>query len=276
MGPVGLTLDRATPALAAFARTSDALQVSAIRLSSGERYQTVGDDVANVTSASRLQAQTSSLRSALVNGARATSLLQVAYDGLAQIRSILDSLNDLTTTANRTGLTSRDYATLDGQFQSLQLQIDAIATTTKYNGAALLDGTSNGSGAPVFQLGFPANSTVTVAIPNVTSASLFPTPVTLGDAAGASAATTTVTSASDAVNTAIAKIDGYQSQLDTADAATRRSIFGITNATNALIATDTSAETTSRARNLFQQQATATLIAQTLGLSSNLLRLVEA
>lgn len=276
MGPVGLTLDRATPALAAFARTSDALGVSAIRLSSGERYQTVGDDVANVTSASRLQAQTSSLRSALVNGARATSLLQVAYDGLAQIRSILDSLSELTTTANQTGLTTRDYATLDAQFQSLKLQIDTIATTTKYNGADLLDGTSNGSGAPVFQLGFPANSTVTVAIPNVTSASLFPTPVTLGNAAGASAATTTVTSASDAVNTAIAKIDGYQSQLDTADAATRRSIFGITNATNALIATDTNAETTRRARNLFQQQATATLIAQTLGLSSNLLRLVEA
>ena len=276
MGPVGLTLDRATPALAAFARTSDALGVSAIRLTSGERYQTVGDDVANVTSASRLQAQTSTLRSALVNGARATSLLQVAYDGLAQIRDILDSLSELTTTANQTGLTTRDYATLDAQFQSLKLQIDTIATTTKYNGAALLDGTSNGSGAPVFQLGFPANSTVTVAIPNVTSASLFPTPVTLGNAAGASAATTTVTSASDAVNTAIAKIDGYQSQLDTADAATRRSIFGITNATNALVATDTNAETTSRTRNLFQQQATATLIAQTLGLSSNLLKLVEA
>lgn len=276
MGPIGLALDRATPALAAFARTSDALGVSAIRLSSGERYQTVGDDVANVTSASRLQAQTSTLRSALVNGARATSLLQVAYDGLAQIRDILDSLSELTTTANQTGLTTRDYATLDAQFQSLKLQIDAIATTTKYNGAALLDGTSDGSGAPVFQLGFPANSTVSVAIPNVTSASLFPTPVTLGNAAGASAATTTVTSASDAVNTAIAKIDGYQSQLDSADAATRRSIFGITNATNALIATDTNAETTSRARNLLQQQATATLIAQTLGLSSNLLRLVEA
>lgn len=276
MGPIGLGLNRATPALAAYARTGDALGLSAERLASGTRFQSTGEDVANVSSASRLQSQTSTLRSALVNGARATSLLQVAYDGLAQIRDILDSLSDLTSTVNRTGLTTRDYAALDAQFQRLKGGIDRIATTTQYNGAKLLDGTSNGSGAPVFQLGDPANSIVTVAIPSVTSASLFPTPVTLGNAAGASAAVAKVTSASDAIDTAIAKIDGYQSQLDVAEAATRRSIYGITNAANSLLATDSERETNSRTRTQFQQQTASVLIAQTLGLSSNLLRLVEA
>lgn len=276
MAPIGLTLDRATPALAAYARIGEALGVSNIRLTTGERFQTVGDDVANVTTASRLQAQTSTLRSALVNGARATSLLQVAYDGLAQIRDILDSLSDLTATANATGLTARDYALLDAQFEQRASSIDLIATTTQYNGANLLDGTADGSGAPLFQLGFPANSTVRVAIPDVTRAGLFPAPVTLGDAVAANAATTSVANAADAVASAIAKIEGYQSQLEVAEEATRRSIFGIRNATDALIATDSVEESASRTRNLIQQQTTATLIAQTLGLSSDLLRLVEA
>lgn len=276
MATIGLALARTAPALAAYARTSDALGVSTIRLTSGERFQTAGDDVASVTSATRLQSQTATLRSALGNGARASSLLQVAYDGLAQIRDIIDSLSALTSTANQTGLTERDYATLDAHFQSLQATIDPIAGTVTYNGANLLDGTADGAGAPVFQLGYPAGSTIRVALPDVTRASLFSTPVTLGDAASAALATATVTSARDAVATAIAKLEAYQSQLDVAEAAAKRSILGITNATDALIATDIPNENASTARNRFQQQTAAAVIAQTLAFSSNLLGLIEA
>jgi flagellin len=275
MGPIGLTEARASTPLAAYARTGGTIALSNVRLATGERYHTAGEDVANVSSATRLQAQTSTLRAALVNGAHATSLLQVAYAGLDQIRSILESLSSLTNTTNQTGLTPRDYATLDGQFQSLKAAIDGIATTTKYNGATLLDGSTSGNGAGSFQLGYPASSTVVVDIPNVTSASLFSAPVSLSNSSNAASATSHVTTAQDAVNTALAKVAAYQSQLDSAEAATKRSIYGITNATNSLIQTDSVAETASLTHNHFQQQTASMLIAQTLGLSTSLLNLVR-
>lgn len=275
MALVGLSEARAFPALTAFARSREAIAASSVRIETGTRFRTVGEDVANVTSAARLTAQTSTLRSALTNGARATSLLQVAREGLDRIRTLLETLETLTTTAGQTGLTPRQFATLDAQFQSAQAGIDAIATTTRYNGALLLDGTASGAGAPVFQLGYPAGSTVTVAIPDITSASLFPAPVAISDSASALAAASSVATALGAIDTAMAGIEASQVQIDTAEAVTRRAVFHITEAAESLIGTDIAADTATRARASLQQQTAAALIAQTIGLNSSLLSLVE-
>ena len=275
MAVLGLTNAPAVSAIAAYARTSEAIGASEIRLSAGTRIIQAGDDSASLSSATRLQTQNSTLRSALQNGAHAMSLLQVAYDGLTAIRDILDSLSALTTTANQSGLTSRQYITLNAAFQTQLAQIDSIATTTTYNGAKLLDGTTSGGGAPVYQLGSPASSTLSVAIANVTSASLFPAPVSLSNSANAATATTQVSTAQNSINTAIAQVEAYQARIDTAEAAARQNISGINNGISGLIGTDSVSETNNLTHNQLQQQTAAAIIAQAMGLNSSLLKLVH-
>ncbi|MFZ4542156.1 MAG: flagellin [Rickettsiales bacterium] len=273
MAITGLTEAQTTPALTAYRRSSDSLATSAIRLGTNHRIIHTGDDSASVSAATNLQSQSSVLRSARVNGAKATSFLQVASNGLTQVRSILTSLSELVATANQTGLTDRQRTTLDAQFHSQLSQIDAVVAATTFNGQTILDGSASGGGAPQYQIGFPATSTIALTIPSVTSASLFAAPVALVTAPVA--ATNSVTVAQATVDDAIAKIDAYQVRLDAADAATKRNIFGVDHATDSILNTDTPAENRSVDRNHFQQQTTAALLAQTFNFNSSLLNLVR-
>jgi flagellin len=271
-GLTGIPLD---PALIAYQRNSASLSTSEIRLSSGLRLIHTGDDTASATAASALQTQNSTLRSSLTNGAHASTLLQIADHSLSQIRTILDSLSSLTQTANGHGLTTTQYALLDGQFQQQKAQIDAIVGTSTYNGANLLDGTFNGSGAAQFQLGSVSGSGVGITIPSVTSASLFSTPTSLGNASAAATATVNVGNAQDTLNDAIAKVAAYQVRIDEAEDATRSSIKGVRNATRDLLDTDTSSEANTLATTTLRQYTAAAIFAQALGINANLLSLIH-
>ena len=198
-------------------------------------------------------------------------LLQIADNGLSQIRTILDSLVDLTKTANGTGLTITQYKLLDGQFQQQKNLIDSIVSHSTYNGANLLDGTLTATGTANFQI----SGTLPIAIPSVTSASLFGTPTSLGSPAHATAATITVGNAKDSVNNAIAIVAAYQVRLDAAENATRSSIQGIRNATNDLLHTDTASESQTLAADRIKQHTAAAIFAQALGVNANLLSLIH-
>ena len=271
-GPAGIPLD---PALLAYQRSSATLSASEFRLSSGMRLIHTGDDTASATAATALLTQTSTLRSSLQNGAHATTLLQIADNSLSQISAILESLSGLTQTANGSGLTTTQYALLDGQFQQRKAQIDTIVNDSTYNGANLLNGTFTGSGTANFQLGSVNGSGVPITIPSVTSASLFSTPTSLGNAANASAATVTVGNAQDVVNDAIAKVAAYQLRLDEAEKVTRSSIAGVTTATADLLHTDTDSESNSLASDTLQQHTAAAIFAQALSINTNLLSLIH-
>ena len=274
MAILGLTDQNTVPALVGYQRTGESIAASEIRLTTGQRIAQGDEANASVAAATTLSTQNSTLRSALQNGANAASLLQVASNGLDQIKTILESLSALTATANQTGITTRQYTTLNGQFQSQLAAIDGIVASTTYNGATLLDGSADLSGAPVYQLGSEADSTLDTAIPNVTSASLFPTAVSLGNHAGATTATIQVGNAQDSIDTAMAKVEAYQSRLAEAEDAARASIAGVTNAFQDITGIDPMAEMQQRASQQLQQDRGAAVIAQAMNLNQSLLGLV--
>ncbi len=267
---------RVAPSVTAYSRTSEQLGDSRIRIFSGNRIVRNGDDAASLSEATNLQSQVSTLRSALVGGARATSFLQVAADGLANIRTLLETLDGLVAQATRTGNTRLSYATLDAQFQSGLRAIDAVVAATTFNGASILDGSASGAGAPTAQIGEDTSETITLSIANVSSASLFPASPNLSSAAAASTATSSVTTAQDVVDTAIATIDALQARIDSANASVKQDIFGVTQGIDTRLATDIDAETRSLNRTSLQQQTAALLLAQALGVNSGLLGLLSA
>lgn len=260
---------------AVYANNSALIAASNVRLTTGQRILRNGDDPASIAAATPLKTQTSTLRSGLTNGAHATTLLQVAYDGLSQIRDVLTRLSDYTSTANQAGVTTRQYITLDAQFQSQLATIDTIVASTTYNGANLLDGTASGAGAPIYQLGSTNGSTLTADIPNVTQANLFPLPVSLSNAANANAATTPVSNAQQSIDVAIAKVDAYLARIAAAEDATKHELSGVRNGVSSLLDTDVPSETNQLTRNTLRQDTAAALFAQTFNLSSDLLKLVH-
>ena len=271
---IGTYANSLAPSVDVYAKVSDALGASRYRVTTGNRIINAGDDTADLSIATKLQSQTSSLRSSLTNGVRATSYLQIASHGLSQIHDILTSLSNLTATANTTGQTKLSYATLDAQFQSQLAQIDKVVAATTFNGTSILDGSTSGSGAPKVLIGDDTATPLALTIPSVTKASLFSSNPTIGNATGATNATVSVSDAQDIVANAIAKVEAYQLRLDVADATVKRDIYGLNIGIGDLIDTDTEEETRDQNRLSLQQNTTATILAQTLQLNSNLLRLL--
>lgn len=142
------------------------LENAVARLSSGLRINKASDDAAGLAISEGLRAQIRGLGMTLRNASDGISLMQTAEGVLDSVHSMLSRMRELALqSANGTyGSEERQY--LDSEFQHLVDEIDRIATTTEFNGQALLDG-SLSSGIS-FQVGLSsgADDRISVSIPD--------------------------------------------------------------------------------------------------------------
>lgn len=118
---------------------------SVARLSSGNRIVRASDDVTALSIGTALQTSVSTLRTALLNSAQGSSLLQVADGALSQIAEILQRQKAIAQQAGSGTLQNADRAFLDQEFQSLSAEIDRLTDSTTFNGVKLIDGSIAGS-----------------------------------------------------------------------------------------------------------------------------------
>jgi len=112
------------------------------KLSSGYRINRAGDDAAGLAISEKMRAQIRGLNMASKNSEDAISLVQTAEGALTETHSILQRMRELSTqSASDTNQDAVDREALDAEFQQLKTEIDDIATQTKFNNMALLDGT---------------------------------------------------------------------------------------------------------------------------------------
>jgi flagellin len=130
--------------------TSNRLNDSLRKLSSGERITKAGDDAAGLAISENLKAQIRGIRQANRNAGDAISMVQVAEGGLSEISNIVIRLRELGVQAasDTIGETERGFS--DIEFQRLKDEVDRIARSTEFNGQKLLDGTG---GIFEFQIG---------------------------------------------------------------------------------------------------------------------------
>lgn len=111
------------------------------RLSSGFRINSAADDAAGYAVSAKLTGERGKLEAASQNALQATAMVKTADAGVNEIENMVRRLQVLATqaaSANNSG----DIAKLDAERGTLVSQIDKIANSTKYNGVALLNGTS--------------------------------------------------------------------------------------------------------------------------------------
>lgn len=124
-------------------RLSDAVE----RLSSGLRIGRSADDPTGLAIGAKLRTQIAGVNRASLNAQDGTSLLQVAEGALGEIHSLLERARTLAVTAASGTYTWDDRQEIQSEVDSLLEEVDRVASTTRFNGRSLLDGSASGVAA---------------------------------------------------------------------------------------------------------------------------------
>lgn len=122
-------------------RSNKGLGKSLERLSTGFKINRASDGPASLVISERLKSQVSSLKMAVQTSERASSMVSTAEAALAEVSSLLVSMQELIVESANDGALSQDEV-LANQFQidSAIETINRIANTTSFAGLNLLDG----------------------------------------------------------------------------------------------------------------------------------------
>lgn len=129
------------------------------KLSSGYRINRASDDAAGLAISQKMRAQVSGLDQAQRNAQDAISLVQTGEGAMAEVHSMLNRLRDLAVQYNNGTLSSSDQTAITDEVGQLCAEINRIGSDTKFNGIALLTGTSS----ITFQVGAEDGQTIAVA-----------------------------------------------------------------------------------------------------------------
>ncbi|HJT18920.1 MAG TPA: flagellin [Nitrospira sp.] len=143
------------------ARNTDQLQRSVEHLSSGLRITRAADDAAGLGIAATLNSQIVSINQATRNANDGISLTQVADGAANTIGNLLSRMRELASqsASGVLGNTQRSY--VDQEFTALRSEIDRIANVTKFNGQALLSGSTLSFS---IQVGYQSSSNDTLSL----------------------------------------------------------------------------------------------------------------
>ena len=171
---------------------------------------------------------------------------------------------------------------LDKEYQALSTQINRIATDTKWNDQALLNGTSatsggSGSGTAVFtyQVGKDANQTITVSIGTMSASGLSITATDIGTVSTATATLSAIATALETINNQRASLGAAINRLAYAADNLTNISTNATQSRSSIMDTDYAAATAQLAKNQIIQQAATAMLAQANQQPKNVLELLK-
>ena len=120
--------------------SSDALQGSMNKLSSGSRINKAADDAAGLAISENLRADIRSLNVAKRNALDGVSMVQTAEGGLEETTNMLVRLRELAVQSASDSIGKQEREFLNKEYVQLKDEIDRIALSTEFNGTHLLMG----------------------------------------------------------------------------------------------------------------------------------------
>jgi flagellin len=119
--------------------TSDRVQKSMERLSSGSRINRAADDAAGLAISEKLRGQIRGLSQAQRNAQDAVSLVQTAEGSLSEVHSMLQRVRELAVQYKAGTLSDSDKAAITAEATQLMSEIERIGSAAEFNGIKLLD-----------------------------------------------------------------------------------------------------------------------------------------
>jgi flagellin len=242
--------------------SSDALNASFVKLSSGQRITKAADDAAGLAVAESLRLSTRVAQVALRNANDGISAVAIADNALGQIQQVLQRQSELATQAANGFFTTSQRSVIQGEFDALSSEVERIATSTTFNGVQLL----SGSAAITLQVGTDTTSLSQMTIQNAAG-----TLQAIGLAgAGSSAMSYSLsgTTTAAAQSAARAALTGVTAALDSIS--TKRGSLGVletrlnTQINNLSVARENSIAAEARIRDLDVAEEAANLTRQSI------------
>ncbi len=241
--------------------TTNGLQKSLGRLSSGLRITRAADDAAGLAISENFRAEVRSLTQAQRNANDGISLLQIAEGALNETSGILVRMRELAIQAANGTLGTTERTTVNNEFQDLRAEIDRIANVTQFNGTQMLvTGAST-----VFQIGTDNTSNNQISVSGVratASAIGLSDDTTVSTQEQAQSALALIDSAITEVAQLRANFGTVQNRLESTIRSLAVAIENTTAAESRIRDVDFANETAELTRNQVLQQAGISVLAQ--------------
>jgi len=253
------------------------LQSSIERLSSGLRLVSAADDAAGMAVSTGLRAQLRGYQQATRNANDGIAILQTAEGAYNTLAEMLTRMRELAVQSASDGLTDKERAYLETEFQDIITDIDRIASVTEYNGNNLLDGTAgNGSGAMVFQVGTrnTINDRITITLSDQGSSSLGVKTTSVSSLAASQSAITVIDAGLDSLSTDRTELGTKLNKLDNAVANLSVTVENLSQANSQIRDVDMASESAEFAKAQVLQQAGVAMLATANQLPNLALRLL--
>ncbi|MEQ8357325.1 MAG: flagellin [Kiloniellaceae bacterium] len=254
---------------------------SVSKLASGSRIVKASDDAAGLAIGTRLLADVTVLRQSSVNAAQGASVLQVADGGLGRIADVLQRMKALSAQSLSGVPSNTERGFIDAEFQELRAEITAIAQTTRFNGASLLDGT--GQTTQNFFVGSEAGDNITVTYSAFAASADVYTAAGIGitattnvaSAGAASVAMSVIDRAIDLISESRATVGGLVSRFEFRGQQIATSLENIEAAKSSIMDVDLAAEQSRLVSSQVLVQASVSALSQANELPQSLLRLLQ-
>ncbi|NNE07291.1 MAG: flagellin [Gemmatimonadetes bacterium] len=249
-------------ALKSLRDNNNSLTMHQLRLATGRRINSAGEDPAGMVFAKRLESRTRGLAVARDNIGDVNNLMSNAEGGLQNISEILLTMKEKVLQAANDTLGTEERSAVESQLDELAAEIDDIVSSTEWGGSALLDGTFI---TKQFQVGEGASDTLAFGITQDHDAAGLAVADANLDVTTSAASTTSlglINTAITTVNTSLGTIGSTQLRIGIKEANISTSLNNELAAHNRVYNADFAAEQVEVVKLQLLQQSSTAMLAQ--------------
>lgn len=257
--------------------TTNGLQKSTEKLSSGYKINRAADDAAGLSISEKMRNQIRGLNKASDNAQDGISLVQTAEGALNEVHSMLQRMSELSVqAANGTNATT-DRAALNDEVKQLKTEIKRVASTTQFNKMDILKGDFSSAENKTLQVGANQAQTITIEISALTAVvdAAINDELSIGTASAAQSSISRVQSAIEALSTTRSKLGALQNRLEHTVANLDNISENTQSAESRIRDTDMAEEMVQYSKNNILQQAGQSMLAQANQANQGVLSLLQ-
>lgn len=257
--------------------TTNGLQKSTEKLSSGYKINRAADDAAGLSISEKMRNQIRGLNKASDNAQDGISLVQTAEGALNEVHSMLQRMSELAVQASNGTNASQDRIALDNEVQQLKTEIERVGTTTQFNKMDILTGEFSSNNEKTLQVGANQDQVITIAISALTSTvgSALDAKVKVGAASAAQSSITIIQNSITNLSALRSKLGALQNRLEHTVANLDNISENTQSAESRIRDTDMAEEMVQYSKNNILQQAGQSMLAQANQANRGVLSLLQ-
>lgn len=257
--------------------TTNGLQKSTEKLSSGYKINRAADDAAGLSISEKMRNQIRGLNKASDNAQDGISLVQTAEGALNEVHSMLQRMSELAVQASNGTNATQDRTALDNEVQQLKTEIERVGTTTQFNKMDILTGDFSSNNEKTLQVGANQNQVITIAISALTSTvgSALDDQVKVGTASAAQSSISIIQNSITSLSALRSKLGALQNRLEHTVANLDNISENTQSAESRIRDTDMAEEMVQYSKNNILQQAGQSMLAQANQANQGVLSLLQ-